>query len=37
MENNIILYNNENEKVNIPVTFLNDTFWLPQNFSTLRS
>lgn len=30
MENNIILYNNENEKVSINVTFLNDTFWLPQ-------
>lgn len=30
MENNIILYSNENEKVSINVTFLNDTFWLPQ-------
>jgi hypothetical protein len=30
MKNNIILYSNENEKVSINVTFLNDTFWLPQ-------
>ena len=30
MENQIILYSNENEKVSINVTFLNDTFWLPQ-------
>lgn len=30
MKNNIILYSNENEKVSIKVTFLNDTFWLPQ-------
>jgi len=30
MESNIILYSNENEKVSINVTFLNDTFWLPQ-------
>lgn len=30
MENNIILYSNENEKVSIHVTFLKDTFWLPQ-------
>jgi hypothetical protein len=30
MENNIILYSNEHEKVSIQVTFLNDTFWLPQ-------
>jgi len=30
MENNIILYSNENEKVSINVTFLNVTFWLPQ-------
>lgn len=30
MENNIILYSNDNEKVSIKVTFLNDTFWLPQ-------
>lgn len=30
MENNIILYSNEFEKVSIQVTFLNDTFWLPQ-------
>jgi hypothetical protein len=30
MENNIILYSNEHEKVSINVTFLNDTFWLPQ-------
>lgn len=30
MDNNIILYSNENEKVSINVTFLNDTFWLPQ-------
>lgn len=30
MENNIILYSNEHEKVSIRVTFLNDTFWLPQ-------
>jgi len=30
MENNIILYSNEHEKVSINVAFLNDTFWLPQ-------
>ncbi|WP_234364104.1 hypothetical protein [Lunatibacter salilacus] len=30
MENNIILYSNENEKVSIKVTFLKDTFWLPR-------
>ncbi|MCC7454004.1 MAG: virulence RhuM family protein [Crocinitomix sp.] len=30
MENNIILYSNENEKVSINVTYLNDTFWMPQ-------
>lgn len=30
MENKIILYSNETEKVSINVTFLNDTFWLPQ-------
>jgi hypothetical protein len=30
MENNIILYSNENGNVNISVTFQNDTFWLPQ-------
>lgn len=30
MESNIILYSNENEKISINVTFLNDTFWLPQ-------
>jgi len=30
MENNIILYNNENGNVNINVTYQNDTFWLPQ-------
>ena len=30
MENNIILYSNENGNVNINVTYQNDTFWLPQ-------
>ncbi len=30
MENDIILYSNENEKVSIHVTFLNESFWLPQ-------
>lgn len=30
MESNIILYSNETEKVSINVTFLNETFWLPQ-------
>jgi hypothetical protein len=30
MESNIILYSNEKEKVSINVTFLNETFWLPQ-------
>lgn len=30
MENNIILYSNQNENVNISVTYQNDTFWLPQ-------
>jgi hypothetical protein len=30
MENNIILYSNENEKLSINVTYLNDTFWMPQ-------
>jgi hypothetical protein len=30
MENNIILYRNETGKVNISVTYQNDTFWLPQ-------
>jgi len=30
MENKIILYSNKNGKVNISVTYLNDTFWLPQ-------
>ncbi len=30
MESKIILYSNESEKVSIDVTFLKDTFWLPQ-------
>ena len=30
MENKIILYSNETEKISINVTFLNDTFWLTQ-------
>jgi hypothetical protein len=30
MENKIILYSNKNGNVNISVTYLNDTFWLPQ-------
>jgi hypothetical protein len=30
MENKIVLYSNEAGKVNISVTFQNDTFWLPQ-------
>jgi hypothetical protein len=30
MENQIVLYSNENEKVSIQVTYLNDSFWLPQ-------
>lgn len=30
MENKIILYSNENANVSINVTYLNDTFWLPQ-------
>ena len=30
MENQIILYNNSEGKVTIKVTYLNDTFWLPQ-------
>src|SRR5665647_1884354 len=30
MENQIILYNNAEGKVTIKVTYLNDTFWLPQ-------
>jgi len=30
MENKIILYSNKNGKVNISVTYLNDTFWLAQ-------
>jgi hypothetical protein len=30
MENNIILYSNKDGKVNVSVTYLNDTFWLPQ-------
>ncbi len=30
MENQIILYNNKEGKVTIKVTYLNDTFWLPQ-------
>lgn len=30
MENNIILYSNQNGNVNISVTYQNDTFWLPQ-------
>ena len=30
MENQIILYNNNEGKVTIKVTYLNDTFWLPQ-------
>jgi hypothetical protein len=30
MENQILLYNSENGKVNVTVTYLNDTFWLTQ-------
>ena len=30
MENQILLYSNQEGKVNITVTYLNDTFWLPQ-------
>jgi hypothetical protein len=30
MENQILLYSNQDGKVNITVTYLNDTFWLPQ-------
>ena len=30
MENQILLYNNAEGKVTIKVTFLDDTFWLPQ-------
>ncbi|MCX8480435.1 MAG: hypothetical protein ORN58_00795 [Sediminibacterium sp.] len=30
MENKIILYSNEFEKVSILSTFLKDTFWIPQ-------
>jgi hypothetical protein len=30
MENNIILYSNGNGTVSVNVTYLNDTFWLPQ-------
>lgn len=30
MENQIILYNNNEGKVTIKVTYLNDSFWLPQ-------
>jgi hypothetical protein len=30
MENQILLYSNQDGKVTITVTYLNDTFWLPQ-------
>ena len=30
MENNILLYTTETSKVNVKVTYLNDTFWLSQ-------
>ena len=30
MENNIVLYSNENGKVSISVTYLNESFWLTQ-------
>lgn len=30
MENQIILYNNAEGKVTVKVTYLDDTFWLPQ-------
>lgn len=30
MENQILLYNSENGKVNVTVTYLNETFWLTQ-------
>ena len=30
MENIILLYSNEMGNVNISVTYLNETFWLPQ-------
>jgi len=30
MENQILLYNNAEGKVTVKVTYLDDTFWLPQ-------
>jgi hypothetical protein len=30
MENNIVLYSNENGKVNVSVTYQNESFWLSQ-------
>ncbi len=30
MENQILLYNNAEGNVTVKVTYLNDTFWLPQ-------